>query len=504
MDDHRVSTVEPSRDELLALVVELSLLLERANTRVAELEVEVATLRSRLGKDSTNSSRPPSQDPPAAKAKRKATRSQRVRSKDRKRGGQPGHPGSGLTPTQEPDRTERVAAPAACAGCGADLADGIDEGELWAQVWDILPVVWEKICYLLARRRCRYCGLVNTASVALAQPGSVSYGPNLNAAAILLGHEGNVAVAATARVLDQLLGATVSTGFVARAHERLSQALEAAGFDQAMVAALRAEPVLCADETPANVVANLDPDGAPAKGQAQVVTIRTPDERLVYYSAITARSCEQLLGLGILDDWAGILVRDDYAGYYQFDATLSGVQQCVAHLHRHLAGVAELDEDNRLWASQAQQALRDAAALVDKARTNDTPVDTAALAQARKRYDDAVLVGISVNLSRPWHKGNHPGLVLAERLKNKADQVWLFTTNLDVLIPATNNAAERALRAPARHENVSGYWHSTRTLDRFCRVRSYLASAVNHGLRAIDAVHAALAGKPWLPEPAPT
>jgi hypothetical protein len=378
----------------------------------------------------------------------------------------------------------------------------VDEGELWAQVWDILPVAWERIHYLLSRLRCRGCGHLNTATAPFAQPGTVSYGGNVNAAAVVLAATGNVPVAATATVMGQLLAAGVSTGFVARAHERLSQKLARAGFDQAIVAALRAEPVLCADETPANVVANLDADGAPAKGQAQVVTIRTPDQRLVYYADITARSSLQLKGLGVLDGWAGVLVRDDYAGYHQFDATLAGVQQCVAHLHRHLAGVSELDADNQLWASQVQKALRDAAKLVEAARTSGEPVDPKALAQARERYDQGVLVGIAANLSRPWHKGNHPGLVLARRLQAKADQVWLFTHNLAV--PATNNAAEQALRNPSRHEKISGYWHSTHTLDQFCRVRSYLTSAINHGLRAIDAIHTALDGKPWLPKPAPT
>ena len=111
-----------------------------------------------------------------------------------------------------------------------------------------------------------------------------------------------------------------------------------------------------------------------------------------------------------------------------------------------------------------------------------------------------MLVGISDNLSRPWYKGNHPGLVLARRLQNKAEQVWLFTNNLDV--PWTNNASERALKSPKLHQKVSGYWQTTMTLSRYCTVRSYLVSARNHGLRAIDAIHTALTGKPWLPTPA--
>ena len=49
---------------------------------------------------------------------------------------------------------------------------------------------------------------------------------------------------------------------------------------------------------------------------------------------------------------------------------------------------------------------------------------------------------------------------------------------------------------------ASAYWHTLATLDRWCRIRSYLDSAANHGLSALDAIRAALEGKPWLPLPA--
>jgi hypothetical protein len=461
------------------------------------LEAEVAALRARLGKDSTNSSAPPSTDSPAAKAKRKAVRSQRERSKDRKRGEQPGRAGSGLTPSRDPDSTERVAAPDICGGCGSDLADGADLADTWGQVWDILPVRWEKIHYVLGRRRCGGCAAVNTAVAPFGQAGAVVYGPNLNAAAVLLSSQANVPVAATAAMLEALLGAKVSTGFVARAHERPAPALARAGFDAAMVSALRAEDVLCADESPANVVYNIDATGCPATGSPHVVTVRTPDERLVYYREVSARSSAQLKDLGILDGWTGVLVRDDYAGYHQFDATLGGVQQCCSHLLRHLDYVAGLDADNKVWAEQAARALKAAATLVDQASATGTDIDAQAVATARQRYDQAVLVGISDNRSRPWHKGNHPGLVLARRLHDKADEVWRFTQ--DTRTPWTNNVSERALKGPKLHQKVSDYWQTTHTLSRYCRVRSYLVSARNHGLRAIDAIHAALTGNPWLP-----
>jgi hypothetical protein len=64
-----------------------------------------------------------------------------------------------------------------------------------------------------------------------------------------------------------LLGVPVSAGWVDKAGARLSRQLEQAGFDAAMCAALAAEPVLAADETPVNVLASGAP--APAAGQEE-------------------------------------------------------------------------------------------------------------------------------------------------------------------------------------------------------------------------------------------
>jgi transposase len=65
----------------------------------------------------------------------------------------------------------------------------------------------------------------------------------------------------------------------------------------------------------------------------------------------------------------------------------------------------------------------------------------------------------------------------------------------------SNNVSERGAKAAKRHQAVSGYWHTQTTLARWCGIRSYLDSAMNHGLSAFDAISAALAAKPWLPYP---
>jgi Family of unknown function (DUF6444) len=74
--------------------------LEAQLERYRRLELRVAELERRPGSDSTTSGTPPSKDPIGARERRKAERkarqsSERERRADRKRGGQPGHPGAG-------------------------------------------------------------------------------------------------------------------------------------------------------------------------------------------------------------------------------------------------------------------------------------------------------------------------------------------------------------------------------------------------------------------------
>ncbi|MQA17475.1 MAG: transposase, partial [Pseudonocardiaceae bacterium] len=267
--------------------------------RLDVVEAELAELKRQLGRDSSNSSTPPSKDSIAAKAKQRVDRSSRVRSKDRKRGGQPGRQGTGLMPTPDPDRTERVESPVECRDCRADLSGAAEVADGWAQVWDVLPAVPQKAHYQLPRRRCG-CGTVTTGAAPFGQAGTVSYGPNLNAAAVVLGSEGNVPVERTAMLIHALLGVEVSAGFVARTAERLADKLGAAGFDEAMKAALRGEDVLCGDESPVNVLSNdLDDSGEQVPGAPHAVTLRTPDTRLIYYAGMTSRSKTSIADLGV-------------------------------------------------------------------------------------------------------------------------------------------------------------------------------------------------------------
>lgn len=482
---------------------------------IRRLGLRLAELERRLGMDSSNSGTPSSKEPIGAKEKRSRQRSERERSKDRKRGGQPGHPGKGLVRDPEPGDREEAPPPAECRRCGAGLDGAAVAGQRWAQAWDV-RVVKAVTEWLLPGLSCACCGEVTFAAPPPGlHAGSVSYGPVLNAAAVLLTAYGNVPPERAARLIGMLLGASVSAGWVDKASSRLSGLLSRAGLDEAMLAALAGQDVLAADETPVSVLgkgaaprspgragdAGADPedrDGKVPSGAPHVLIVRTPDGLLTWLSAISSRRKGEVGG-GIPAAFTGTLITDGYTGYQHLLPRLAGIQQCCAHVIRRCRAVEGLGPGSlQSWAGDVITLLRQAHAAVDAARARgDTSLDPKALDELRERYDKAITHGIIHNRLRDWHDGNHPGYALSCWLRDYKDQVLLFTS--DFRVEWTNNASERGAKAAKRHQAVSGYWHSLATLARWCRIRSYIGSAMAHGATAIDAIRSALEGTPWLP-----
>jgi transposase len=464
-----VLTARDAELEALRLAVDV----ENAELRAAvhALSLQVAELQRRLDSGGDDSGTPMSKESIGAKARRKAERqarqqqqgqerelrggSSRQRSKDKPRGGQPGHPGHGLRRDPNPNQQLPVDPPAECRGCGDDLTGAADAGTAWSQIWDVKIIPW-RTEYLLPRRRCGCATTTIAGPPAGGLVNGISFGPVLNAAAVALTGFGNVPTERAARLVEILYGQSVSAGFVDRSSTRLAGKLTEAGFDTAMLAALMAEPVLTADESPVQVVTGAtDPDtGQPVPGSPHVLAIRTPDERLAWLGGLTSRSYDTVTAA--LRTFAGHLIVDGYGAYQRLitgvDTVLAGIQQCVQHVMRRCRGVAKLGPGTLQshWTGQVTDALTTAhTAIQDAKAAQQDALDPDLLAQLRDRYDKAVDSGIVHNRHRDWHDGNHPGYTLATWLKTYADQVWHFTSHFAV--DWTSNAAERGVKPAKRH-----------------------------------------------------
>jgi transposase len=514
------AVVEAKDEQIAALTASLEAALagldaERELRR--RMELRLGEMERRLSMDSTDSGMPSSKERIGAKEARRARQqSERERSRDRRRGGQPGHQGKGLGRDPDPGERKDADPPAECRACKASLDGAAAAGSRWAQVIDakISRTVTE---WALPGFSCSCCGTVTFADPpAGAHAGSVSYGPVLNAAAVLLCCYGNVPPERTAQVMGMLLGIPVSAGWADKAAARVSSQLGKAGFDDAMIAALSGEDVLAADETPVNVLDRAVP-AAPAPAQQEeeeadpeekdtatagaphVLITRTPDGRLTFLQAIASRR-KGAIAAGLPAGFTGYLITDGYTGYqHLLGSRLAGIQQCAAHLIRRCRAVTKLGPGGlQSWAGDVITILREAHQAVEAARARgDTALNQQVLNDLLERYDDAVATGIIHNRLRDWDTGNHPGYALGTWLRAYREQVFLFTRNFAVAW--TNNISERGAKAAKRHQAVSGYWHSLATLARWCRIRSYLDSAAAHGITALDAIRDAITGKPWLP-----
>lgn len=160
MDDLRTAGPGPALERLawgVPLEVRASLppavlgYVEALEAMVAGLQAQVVELQARLGQNSTNSSRPPSSDPPWKRAKPPAAPG------TRRAGGQPGHPGvhRALRPEGEVDEVVSVL-PEHCTACGAALpaeAGPTDPADIRHQVTELPPLAVEVTEYRLVRLR---------------------------------------------------------------------------------------------------------------------------------------------------------------------------------------------------------------------------------------------------------------------------------------------------------------------------------------------------------------
>ena len=412
---------KPSYDELAALVVELSARLERVEARIAELEAQ-------LGKNSSNSSKPPSSDGPA----KPPPKSLRGRS-GRRPGGQAGHRGQTLCQVGDPDRRERHE-PGCCRGCGKDLARAPEAGAERRQVFDTPPITVAVTEHQLIKRRCG-CGTVTTADAPAGVDAPVQYGPNVAAIVIYLYVGQFLSKDRTARALAELFGTPVSPGTVAAMTARAAGVLAGeGGFTEWVRAGLVAARVAHFDETVLRVAGRLHWVHSASTGKYALITVHPK------------RGVEAMNAAGVLPHFTGVAVHDGWAPYDTY-ATATHAR-CNAHLLRELQAV--LDHHNAAggrgawcWAEQATGALRTMKRLVDKALARDgtlAGVDHATMADAKHVFRSAARLGIKATAARRSGLEKEHN-ALARRLLERHDDHLRFT--IDARVPFDNNAAER-------------------------------------------------------------
>jgi transposase len=481
-----------SREELLVLLAGQTVVIEGFEAQVEGLQVQVESLRvlvvelrRRLDADSSNSSRPPSSDSPFKRPPPKASGMSGGEGPARPRGKQRGTPGKNRRQVDNPDETIGVE-PGACSGCGAGLAAAELLRVYRRQVFEASPPPPPRVIqYDVAERRCSCCGQVNEGRAPAYVTGRVQWGPGVSARAVLATIAHHLPYGRASVLLEKLAGVSVSTGFLVNARRRAAILLDP--FMVRVRQLLHAAGLLHVDETTARV------DGGRA-----YLHVACNDTYTAMHTG--GRSNDDIDAGGVLPDYAGIIVRDGYAGYQHFvDAVHAW---CGAHSLRDLKGLHDADPAGQPGAQMMATTLILALRETRAARTaghEALPDDRLGL--LRSAYAGAIAVMRDDN--RP---GKTPlqerGWSLANRFDTHRDMILAFLHNLS--IPFTNNSAEREVRPVKVKQRAGGCWRTLEGLADFAVIWSYLSTAAKHGLDHLDVLVELFTTGPWLPpDPAP-
>lgn len=396
------------RKELVGLVLSQA-------EQIALLTARLVELEERLGKNSRNSSKPPSSDGP------EAARPRRERGGARRRGGQAGHPGRTreLVPTEAADHLV-VCKPDTCEGCGALLL-GEDPAPERHQVEEVPPVKPEITEYQRHRLTCQCCGHTTSGQ----WPAGVTasrFGPRLQGLAGLLRGRFRLSQREVAEAMEVCFGVSICAASVAAIQKRLGVAL-AEPHAEAHTTIQNSE-VVHADETP----------WRENKRKAWVWVAAT--KTVVLFLIQPRRNgagAKRLLG----DSFGGIACTDRHDVYHWLDPGRR--QFCWSHLLRDFQAMVERGGSSHWYGLRLLYAAR--RVLADWRAWRDGEIDRATLLARAEPERERIHNLLGWAAAAPA-AGKTRG-VAAEILKYETS-LWTFLA-VEAVVP-DNNHAERCLR----------------------------------------------------------
>lgn len=402
---------------------------------IAERDKKITDLEHQLAarkKDSTNSSKPPSSDGPAAG---KRVYPERKKS-GRKPGGQKGHPGKhrALIPVELVNKIIPVT-PDECEHCGftfpAATYDLVTKGEPYRLQVTELPEIRAQVTeHQFPECVCPKCKKTTRTDV----PDELRhrFGPKLTAFLAYLTVNCRMPRRKKEELLEIALGTSISLGSIQKAVEETSDAVEEPCRE--LEQQLRKEPVINGDET-----------GWRNNGKKRWLWVFVA-QYFVFFTVAQSRSSEVLIRI-LGATFAGILCTDRFSAYIKYH---KGVAQfCWAHLKRDLLGAQQFART-----TIADRFCRDALALharmfrlwhrfrngdIDRSQLilKSIPLEKQFFALGERHLDCADAEVRPIAAAFFWH---------VERL---------FTFIQEPGVEPTNNISERAIRTAVQWRKTS-------------------------------------------------
>jgi transposase len=294
------------------------------------LKQKVKDLELRLGKDSHNSSKPPSSDG----YQKKAQVNQRTKT-GKSVGGQPGHKSNSKSFHEHPDRVY-YHLPNGC-DCGAEHWE--EKPVEIFQVVDLPRLKADITEHRKMKYKCRNCGREFSGEAPQNKGNKIQYGSEVRSLAAYMNQYQLIPYHRLKEMFGDLLSMDLSVGTLVNFVKESAGGLTA--FEQHVTGCLKRAQVLHSDET-----------GVRLDGKINWMHV-VSDQRHTYLHINKSRGRQAIEQMGILPDFTGVLVHDRFRSYFgdwDFQHSL-----CNAHILRELIYFEE--QGDKPWAAEIKKML---------------------------------------------------------------------------------------------------------------------------------------------------
>ena len=447
--DTQIQNLTKENVELKTQMVELKNQIILLKNQIILFKNQILELKKRLGKNSCNSSKPPSSD---GLNKPPRTRSLREKGKNSS-GGQKGHKGETLWQKEVPDKiiSHEVKI---CPHCQTSLENVEIEQIVKRQVFDIPEPRIEVTEHQVEGKICSCCNKYVQAKFPEEIKAPTQYGNRLKAFAIYLQHQHFIPEDRLKEIFSDLFKIPIATATLVKFSENFAK--ELTGFNEELL-----------KEIEGTFLKHLDETGFRINGKTQWLHVAST-EKLTYYHFNKKRK-------SLLTGLKNIVVHDHWKPYYQLQEVKHVL--CNAHHLRELRAL--IDYEKEAWAKKMWRFLRFACKYKE---TFARGIPRNKIKRLRKIYDRIINEGLAYHERLPPYRSkrsrgriaHRTGHNLLFRLRKHKKEVLRFL--IDGRIPFTNNEAERDLRMMKLKQKISGGFNTEQGAKIFIKIRAFMST----------------------------
>lgn len=451
-------------------------IINKLNNRIEELE-------RKLNTNSANSSLP------SSKNKIGVTIPNNRKASEKTIGGQKGHKRHQLEAFKEEEITETVEHTLEkCNECGGELKE---QNVVTSDIIDFKVKVY-RTRNKIHNYKCLECGKIISANKEL--PRGVSYGSNVNALALSLMNESNVAIN---KVRKHIKGITneeidLSEGYLVKLQKRAAEKVEK--FNEELKEEMLKLKIIHWDDT---VVKLLNAEGNKENKIKNGIIRFYGDKNLALLIGHNSKSKEEIDADNILNKLGKdtVCVHDHVLVNYNPEYVFQNAE-CNVHILRYLEGVKENIHSHK-WQDKMSNLLtkinEERQSLI-KAQINS--FTEARIEEIYEEYKKIIQLGYEENEKLvDYHFYKEEELKLIKRLDKYIDNHLLFIKDFEV--PFSNNTAELGLRQIKRKLVVSFMFKNNTTMNNYAKIVSYLETCYRNGKSKMEASKRLMEGNPY-------